>query len=418
MPGFMFWHPESACGEDDSAVVFVVKEGRAIGCGLQGCGGVGPHPGQNAPLIVDFWRRDPDGEWKAQIIREAVGGRLVERTDGVEAFCGGGITTEPELIFSQRLTEMIEVPGGKSVGVGAWLAVFPIEDFEDFADVDEGVAGHDEGELSLAAVGALDDGNQKGAGVEDGDEGGEPALGVVLGTVVAKNWVGDVRLEDLGRPSLPLLQEVDEGFFASFEGVAANEFGRVGRGTGARVEKGYADLPAGEGLIQNGKVADDESDKTEANTGLEDDDGSCEQAVWNDVSQAEGEEGCAADVEVSAELGPSAVGVGHHGVAEGGMHGEVEQPEAGDQENRPEEEEQKKGERAVDTVNLRAEFFVGDAVGHEDPREPGGYEEDAGDSKSSGRPAGKDDGLEGVEGDSQAKEQTGDKCDDVQIGIL
>ena len=38
------------------------------------------------------------------------------------------------------------------------------------AEIDEGVAGHGEGELSLADGFAFDGGDEEGAGIEDGDE--------------------------------------------------------------------------------------------------------------------------------------------------------------------------------------------------------------------------------------------------------
>lgn len=65
--GLYSLHPESAL--DGLTVIFVGKEGRTVACGLHGCGGVGSHSGEDAPLIVYFWRRDPDREWYPQILR-------------------------------------------------------------------------------------------------------------------------------------------------------------------------------------------------------------------------------------------------------------------------------------------------------------------------------------------------------------
>jgi len=138
--------------------------------------------------------------------------------------------------------------------------------------------------------------------------------------------------------------------------------------------------------------------------------------VGNDVAEAECEEGGSADVEVGAELCQGTVGMAGHNVPKRGTHGKVEHSKAGDEKNCPTEKEQEEGERTVDAVDLVAYFFVGGALGHEDPGRPGGDEEDAGDSKSTCRTPGKDDGLEGVECDSPAEEQTGDECDDAQRG--
>ena len=78
----------------------------------------------------------------------------------------------------------------------------------------------------------------------------------MLGAVVTEDGVGDVRFEDFGGPSLPLGEEGGDGFLASFEGVAAEEFGGVGRGAGAGVEEGDADFAARECLVEDGKVTD------------------------------------------------------------------------------------------------------------------------------------------------------------------
>jgi|SRR5580698_10039257 len=98
---------------------------------------------------------------------------------------------------------MVEVFGGKAVDGGLPEPGLALLDVEDAAEVDECVAGHDEGELRLTGGFSFDDGDEQGAGVEDGDECGEPALGVVLRTVVAEDGIGDVGLKDLGGPALP-----------------------------------------------------------------------------------------------------------------------------------------------------------------------------------------------------------------------
>lgn len=53
-------------------------------------------------------------------------------------------------------------------------------------------------------------------------------------------------------------------------------------------------------------------------------------------------------------------------------------------------------------------------LGHEHPGRPGDDEEKAGDAETPRWAPGKNDGLEGVERDSQAEKQSGDKCSDAQ----
>ena len=76
---------------------------------------------------------------------------------------------------------------------------------------------------------ALECGDDERAGIENGDEGGEPALIVVLRAVVAENRVGHVRFEQFGGPALPLFEQLGEVAVAAFVAVAAEQFRRGGR---------------------------------------------------------------------------------------------------------------------------------------------------------------------------------------------
>src|ERR1700722_7017023 len=122
-----------------------------------------------------------------------------------EADWGFWIAAEAEAVFCHEGAELVEAVGRQAVGAAAGepegLAILQMEDM---AEVDQGVAAHGEGELSLAGGDAGDDGDEQGAGIEYGGEGGEPALVVMLRTVVTEDGVGDVGLEDLRGPALPL----------------------------------------------------------------------------------------------------------------------------------------------------------------------------------------------------------------------
>src|SRR5215469_15577239 len=103
---------------------------------------------------------------------------------------------------------------------------------KDVAEIDQRMARDGKSELRLASGLPGHNGDEQRAGVEHGGERGEPALVVVLRAVVAEDGVGDVRLEDVGGPALPLDEQDDERLLAAVEGVAAEEFGRGGRRTG------------------------------------------------------------------------------------------------------------------------------------------------------------------------------------------
>ena len=158
------------------------------------------------------------------------------------------------------------------------------------AEIDDGVAGHGEGELCLAGGGAFNGGDEQGADVEDGGEGGEPALVVVLGAVVAEDGVGDVGREDVGGPAFPLSEKGDEGGGAAIEAVAREQFGGGGRGAGTGVKQGDRDLTAAEGGVEDGDVADDEGDEAEAGAAFDDHEHAGDLAAGHDVTGAEGGE--------------------------------------------------------------------------------------------------------------------------------
>ena len=55
----------------------------------------------------------------------------------------------------------------------------------------------------LARAFAFDGGDEQGAGVKDGGDGGDPGLVVVLGAVVTEDGVGNVRFEHFRTPAFP-----------------------------------------------------------------------------------------------------------------------------------------------------------------------------------------------------------------------
>ena len=227
------------------------------------------------PLVFGAGLGDPARERHAEVVAEAPG-RGVRRGRGGRG--GGRRSGSPQRRRPDSASESQrrwKLSGGRRSGsaAGEPFGSALLFQMEDVAEIDQRMAGHGEGELRLAGGGAGNDGDQQRAGVEHGGEGGEPALVVVLRAVVAENRVGDVGLEDLGGPAFPLGEQVDEGFLAAVEGVAAQELGGGGRRAGAGVEQGDVDFAVRRRRRRDGNVADDEGDQAEAGAGFEDDEG-------------------------------------------------------------------------------------------------------------------------------------------------
>lgn len=82
---------------------------------------------------------------------------LVEGADGVEAAGSGGVATEEKLVVAEGFAEVVEVFGGEAVDPGLLEPGFALLNAEDSAEIDEGVACHDEGELGLTGGFSFDD---------------------------------------------------------------------------------------------------------------------------------------------------------------------------------------------------------------------------------------------------------------------
>ena len=115
-------------------------------------------------------------------------------------------------------------------------------------EINDGVAGDREGELSLLHACAFDADDGEGAGVENGGERGEPGLIVVLRAEIAEHGIGEVAFEEFCGPTLPFEEEFLEGVESAVVGVAAKEFGGGGRGARACIEEDDADFALGEAL--------------------------------------------------------------------------------------------------------------------------------------------------------------------------
>ncbi len=346
-------------------------------------------------------------ERHAEVVGEGLGAGLVELADGEQAVGGVDVGAKADVDGGEDVAEAGEGGVGEACGLDDVEHGELIDlDLEDVAEIDDGVAGHGEGELGLAGGRAFDGGDEEGADVEDGGEGGEPALVVMLGAVVAEDGVGDVRLEDVGGPALPLDEQGDERGVAAIKAVAAEEFGGGGGRAGAGVEQGDRDLAAAEGGVEDGDVADDEGDEAEAGAALKDHEEAGHLAAGNDVAGAERGKGGAADVDIRKEAEAGMMAGREAGVHIGGAEAVEHEGEAEGEQAGPEEEQKDQRDRAVDAVELLAKLMAADVLADVDPRLPGEDEEEAGDAEAAGGAAGDDDGLHGVERDQAAEEQT------------
>ena len=99
-----------------------------------------------------------------------------------------------------------------------------------------------------------------------------------------------------------------------------------------------------------------------------------------------------------------------HDVGEGRSKRVKEETEAHDQQTRPQEEKKQERERAIDAINLFPHATVTGVLGPGGPCPPSCRKEEICDAEPSRGPAGQDDGLEGIEGDSQAAGDSGNEC--------
>ena len=108
--------------------------------------------------------------------------------------------------------------------------------------------------------------------------------------------------EQLGGPGFPLGEEALDLAAVVGAASAAQELAGGGRRAGAGVEQRDRLFAVGEGLEQDGQIADDDRHETEAAAGLEDSDEFAGVGDGGEVAVAEGEEGFAAVVKVLAEV--------------------------------------------------------------------------------------------------------------------
>lgn len=279
-------------------------------------------------------------EGHTEVIGECLSARLVELADGEQTVGGVAVGAEADVDGGEVVAKAGEGGVGEAIGLGDVEQGELVDlDLEDVAEIDDGVTGHGEGELGLAGGGTFDGGDEEGADVKDGGEGGEPALVVVLGAVVAEDGVADMRLEDVGGPTFPLGEKCDEGGVTAIEAVTGEEFGGGGRGAGAGVKQGDRNLATAEGGVEHGNVADDQGDEAEAGAAFDDHEQAGDLAAGNDIAGTKGGERGAADVDIGKKAGAGMVVGGEAGVLVGSAETVENESEAEGEEGGPEEQQ-------------------------------------------------------------------------------
>src|SRR5712692_7111026 len=197
-------------------------------------------------------------------------------------------------------------------------------------------------------------------------------------------------LHQLRAPKLPILEENAESVLAVDVAVAPKQFAGGWRRAGAGIEEGDIHLALGEREVDERQVADDGSKKTESKTSFGDDQGTGQAGVRDDVAQAKGEEGRAAEIESRQETRLAA----RHN--HGGPGAILHEAEAEHEADGPNPDENEKRERAIKTQQGFTGLARRDEADHEFPRRPGGAEKKASEAELARDAARENDGLERV----------------------
>src|SRR5216683_3570363 len=197
-------------------------------------------------------------------------------------------------------------------------------------------------------------------------------------------------LHQLRAPKLPILEENAESVLAVDVAVAPKQFAGGGRRAGAGIEEGDIHLALGERSVDERQIADDGSKKSEAKTGFGDNQGTGQAGARNDVAQAEGEEGRAAEIDIRQETGLASR---HDHRGPGAV---LHETEAKHKANGPNSDENEEREWAVEAQQSFTGLGLRDEANHEFPSFPGGPVKKASQAELSRDAARENDGFERV----------------------
>ena len=210
----------------------------------------------------------------------------------------------------------------------------------------------------------------------------------MLRAEIQEDGIREVAFHELGRPALPIAEQRIQP--RHVVDVTEQQLARAGRRARAGVKQRDVHLAPREALIEHGQIADDEGEKAEAHARLHHGESAGERAIRGHVSDAEGEEGGAAHV----EIGPEAAR------ALGDVQVRAESPlrhgEAHHERHGPAGHEHEKGQGAVYGEKVLPSPSATDEIREGGPRGPGGAVEHPGRPKAPARRAGKNESFEGV----------------------
>ena len=129
--------------------------------------------------------------------------------------------------------------------------------------------------------------------------------------------------------------------------MAKKEFGGSRRRTGARVEKHDADFAFREGLIDDWKITDDESEEAEAESAFENGEDALDGSVRSDIAETESKKRGAAEIEAGLKRRPGGIA---RGVAV------IQESEADDQAGGPKRKQNQQGKGPEETEESFAFF--------------------------------------------------------------
>src|SRR5215469_11622421 len=136
-------------------------------CGL----GLLAEPGNGLPVVFVWLIGDPRRQRHVEVTAECFSVSLVENAHFSQPVAGEVVTANAESALAERVIEVSILLLGKPVG-----SIRDRLQAENLGQIDQGVTGHRERELSLARFLIADAGDQQRRCVEDGGKGAEPAL--------------------------------------------------------------------------------------------------------------------------------------------------------------------------------------------------------------------------------------------------
>src|ERR1700686_5421474 len=208
----------------------------------------------------------------------------------------------------------------------------------------------------------------------------------------------------LGAPELPIFQEHAERFLSMRIAVAAKKFAGGWRSTSTRIEKRNVDFALGKRAVDEWQVADDASEKAEAEASFGNDKCASHARTWNHIAEPECEKRCPAEVGVGPEAG---IGSGD---VDGGTGTVLHQREAENQSDGPNGHQNQQREWTEDSERGFADFFRWNQSRNEFPGAPGVLVKETRKTEPPGHAPRENDHLESVPYDDENNGDAGEEC--------